>query len=614
MMITVDAAPGQKKLHPSINTALMSGVFTRDDGQRLKVYIDGAVKHDVDAKLTTNGASLVDDRRDADIIILETPLLLVIRPEWVDQLLLAEEMLPVELYAYYDDEAISVTTTPPPPPKSKARGHYKFNPQKDEFILERVRQEPRKRKLLQFYVELANTPELRGHTGNSIRSRFNNQLAKKLAWVYDRDHDGNYKLDDQGQRMKTTNIPDTHKTQFTHQDDYYLCQSIATELNHPTHDIEITDHAQFYRDEIEPRVNEGKTTMMLYAFFGRLAKEKPQHSQNLWRDHHRKYLLIDAVPYYLAYYEWCQRHGISPDRLPRKKAYDLSKINANRKRARAPEPLDQEIGQTADSDISRLHAVDVARVAAEAAEQAARAVAAQRLDVVDNNVAPEEELTGASPNSHHKRAKRMVEDDQISQIREDLLVPLDSPDEAEVTGIDMLSAYADDGDGDGNGDSDGHQYCYMNNALTLDEFVDVAFMSGDVKNKRDRYFKNLADELAVMDIRDVVVRLHQEGFTPKFIDHILLSCLMLSPVVGRYIELTGPKLFRLAKKPGDVKVPVLSYVSPRDDPEFWTLAKDHALVRYSFNGTDGPPHEAERRQFLVENRYRIDPEIIPDKG
>ena len=579
----------------------MSAIFTRD-GQPLKVYIDGGggLKQNVETKLTTNGASLVEERAAADVIILDTPQPLVVRPEWIDLLLIAGEILPEEPYAYVGvSETVAVA-----PQRSKARGHFKFTPDKDEFILERVRQEPRKRKLLEFYVELASSPELRGHTGNSVRSRFNQQLAKRLAWVYDRDLDGNYKLDEEGNRKRTTVIPDTQKVPFSHQDDLYLCERIAKEREFPDAEVTITDPAQFYQEEIEARINESKTEMMPYPFYGQLAKELPQHSQNLWRDHHRKYLLLDAVPYYIAYYKWCQEQGISPKKLPRKKAYDLSKINANRKRAQAPEPLDQEIGQTADSDISRLHAVDVARVAAEAAEQAAQAVAAQQADEADDNVAPEEELTRDGPSP--KRARRAPEEEQVSQIREDLLVPSDSQDEAEVTGLDMLTSYADEGDG--------HHYCYMNNALTLDEFIDFASVSGQLKDKRDRHFKELAEEIAKLeDVKQVETRLREEGFTTKFIDHILLSCLMLSPVVGRYIETTGPKLFRLAMKPGDVKVPILSYISPRDDPEFWTLARDHALVRYSFNGTDQSSHESKRRQFLIDNRGRIDPEIVPER-
>ena len=66
---------------------------------------------------------------------------------------------------------------------------------------------------------------MRGHTGNSIRSRFRKHLESRLNYIYKTDDQDQLIRDEAGNLIKIglDEMPGTLKNKFTPEDDYLLC-------------------------------------------------------------------------------------------------------------------------------------------------------------------------------------------------------------------------------------------------------------------------------------------------------------------------------------------------------------------------------------------------------
>ena len=194
----------------------------------------------------------------------------------------------------------SIDAFPNPNINNARRGSlgHRFTIEQDEFILEHIRRKPRFRQSQKFYAQLALLEPLRGHTGNSIRSRFRKHLESRLNYIYKTDDQDQLIRDEAGNLIKIglDEMPGTLKNKFTPEDDYLLC-CVALEYM-----------ASNNIDSIGLR----------YSFFDGMYRKYRNHTLQSWRDRFRKYIrdksdLVD----YKEYYENCEKVGMAPRCLTR---------------------------------------------------------------------------------------------------------------------------------------------------------------------------------------------------------------------------------------------------------------------------------------------------------
>lgn len=169
----------------------------------------------------------------------------------------------------------------------------KFTPEADSYILEQVRMKPRFRTSHKFFEELAHHEPLRGHTGNSVRSRYRLQLENKLGYVYKTDNFDQLILDENGQHIAIpVESAKTMKTKFTAQDDFDLCNDIIDYV------VRTQDPLQIHNtgDSKYP-LDENKFSVSI-LFFDQYATEHPNHSSSSWRDRYRKFARVYGLQRY----------------------------------------------------------------------------------------------------------------------------------------------------------------------------------------------------------------------------------------------------------------------------------------------------------------------------
>ncbi|KAG7663190.1 uncharacterized protein J8A68_003272 [[Candida] subhashii] len=181
------------------------------------------------------------------------------------------------------------------------RGHTPFTPEKDEFILEQVRLNPRYRNSHVFFAELAKNPILKGHTGNSIRSRFRKRLESELQFVYKVDSKQKpIKHPETGQYIKigVNESPKTLLSKYTPKDDYCLCKAAKKYLLASGYEIDFD----------EPLI-------LPNAFFRAMERKWSHHSWSSWRDRYKKRVKPGMIPIYIAYVKECNEVGEEPKTL-----------------------------------------------------------------------------------------------------------------------------------------------------------------------------------------------------------------------------------------------------------------------------------------------------------
>lgn len=201
----------------------------------------------------------------------------------------------------------------PPPTRTSRR----FDNVKDDYILKQVRLNPRLRNSHKFFDELATHNVLKGHTGNSIRSRYRNHLESRLAYIYKTDEDGSLIKDAEGKPVEETleHLPKTLKNRFTAREDYHLCNEL----------IEYSK-AKYLEDlesgSVEKDGN-GKPKEFDYyseftapvSFFAMLAKKRPSHSYHSWRDRYRKFVRPYGAQKFIDDFDESVRKGEVPEQM-----------------------------------------------------------------------------------------------------------------------------------------------------------------------------------------------------------------------------------------------------------------------------------------------------------
>lgn len=231
------------------------------------------------------------------------------------------------------------------PTNGKTRGHNKYNADKDKYILEKVRMNPRMRHSQKFFQGLATHDMLRGHTGNSIRSRFLKQLEHKLDYVFLINSRGEVEKDENGNpiRLSPHQFPSTLKNKFSAEDDYRLCCEAREYIKKK--DVEDYEESKY------------TTKFALdYTFFSGLFKKYPNHPLHSWRDRYRKHFEEGTIPNYIDSFEQSMRQGRLPAPLRATLAHNKKRdhikavMTSNRFRDE-DSALDEEIGEVKSSNI-----------------------------------------------------------------------------------------------------------------------------------------------------------------------------------------------------------------------------------------------------------------------
>lgn len=193
----------------------------------------------------------------------------------------------------------------------------KFTPEKDEFILERVREKPRERNSHKFFRLLAEHPILKEHTANSIRNRFRHQLFARLKYIYKSDERGELVRDPQTHepvRVGLDQLPLALKNKYTAEDDMILCQEILD--YNKQKNIEITN------DITVP-----------VSYFKKLHTKYPHHPTSSWRDRYRKFVQVVGCVSYMEYYRRCIALGQMPKPIDKQMMKDFNGYDYKTKHA-----------------------------------------------------------------------------------------------------------------------------------------------------------------------------------------------------------------------------------------------------------------------------------------
>ncbi|KAG7194793.1 DNA-binding transcription factor rap1 [Scheffersomyces spartinae] len=187
----------------------------------------------------------------------------------------------------------------------------KFTPEKDEFILERVREKPRERNSHKFFRLLAEYPILKEHTANSLRNRFRHQLFARLKYIYKSDERGELIRDPQTNepvRVGLDQLPLALKNKYTAEDDMILCQ-------------EILDYNKQKNIEISNDIT------VPVSYFKKLHSKYPHHPTSSWRDRYRKFVQVVGCVSYMEYYSRCLALGQVPKPIDKQMMKDFNGYN-----------------------------------------------------------------------------------------------------------------------------------------------------------------------------------------------------------------------------------------------------------------------------------------------
>lgn len=463
------------------------------------------------------------------------------------------------------------------PPKSTT----KFTAAADNYILEQVRLKPRYRTSHKFFEQLAKHDLLRGHTGNSVRSRYRAHLEHKLLYVYKTDENDNLLYDDKGKPIVLeVSEAKTMKNRFTADDDYNLCVSIINHvLNTQDHD---TLHTADDKTRLpEDQLNEANFSVSI-SFFDEFARTNTNHSSLSWRDRYRKFARVYGLQRYRDDYQRAIEAGEKPQPMKNltsreSKSEKKAQLSAKKLRAQAYAPPRMDIHDQAllASELGHhqhhlSHQLDSAGVAA----VANLAVGQRALD---------EEIGGKNTNDNIDDAlhnvgvdsDRVQIDDQLTDVRA-----------LGIHDFDGLELKVD-------ADSQDPWARYM------------VYLPRDVHSKALFTDKFLSEPHAIDDARSLLTKLGEDafgvlfdefeklGFTRAFVGHILKVTSSSVRYINDYLL-----LLRDALNNGDMDMS--SVLFPRGHNGLWTpesdlWLKEGHMERLMFH--DGDSIEL-RRQFL----------------
>ncbi|KAI5952238.1 RAP1 [Candida jiufengensis] len=203
------------------------------------------------------------------------------------------------------------------PTRKKSGNQNRFSTEKDEYILEQVRKNPKLRNSHEFFSKLATTEMLSMHTGPSIRSRYRIYLESNLKYVYKTDDRNRLIKDSNGELIKisTDELPETLRNKFTPEDDLHLCLQ-AEEWSKEVCKQNNTVYDPYPKKSLP------------YSFFNQLYKKFPRHTLNSWRDRYRYFITDGTIEQFKKYYNDCITKNQIPKCLKRVPKH-LTEFTAN---------------------------------------------------------------------------------------------------------------------------------------------------------------------------------------------------------------------------------------------------------------------------------------------
>lgn len=176
----------------------------------------------------------------------------------------------------------------------------KFTKPEDEFILDLVRRNPNLRSTHSFFERISQFLPLAGHTGNSIRYRFRKILSKEMKYYYLVDPLTNeLKIDQEtNEPIKIYETPSLIKSQYTAEEDLFLCKSVLDYINGKTF----------------PHIKRKRLNVSIPEIvYQNISNEMSNHSALSYRDRYRKFACKYGLQNYIDYYENCLKEGTTPN-------------------------------------------------------------------------------------------------------------------------------------------------------------------------------------------------------------------------------------------------------------------------------------------------------------
>lgn len=454
---------------------------------------------------------------------------------FVDELLKKGQMAYIEDYRFdaamakkglYDDnlDAASAVAHVLTKKLKMSKTTKKFTAEADAYILDQVRMKPRFRTSHKFFEELAQHSLLKGHTGNSVRSRFRAHLEHKLQYVFKTDDFDNLVLDDEGNRVAIpVNLAKTIKNRFLAEDDFHLCDDI---INHV---LSTQDPDQLkYADAQYPKdayLNENKFSVLI-SFFDDYARHNPHHLSLSWRDRYRKFARVYGLQKYRDYYlrELKSKDGPQPMKnLTSRALKEKKKIENNVRRMKKAHD-DAEVAAAAAVAVNSLLPDHVTPLSHPIDASAAAAVA--NLAVAARDEALDEEIGGVKNSNIHEALRNVgaqagrvnIDDELVHQgvralahlaIHPSLLGTADLDDEYEMemkVEADLQDPYARD-------------MVYMNRDAVIDDMFHGAFYQHSTKDILEMA-SDILSRLGPDDIGTVYKEFEALGFTRRFTGHM----------------------------------------------------------------------------------------------
>lgn len=175
----------------------------------------------------------------------------------------------------------------------------KFTKTEDDFILDLVRRNPNLRSTHSFFERISQFLPLAGHTGNSIRYRFRKILSKEMNYYYSVDPLTNeLKIDSlTNEPIKIYETPALIKSQYTAEEDLFLCKSILNFINEKS-------SLNAKRKRLNISIPE--------VVYQKISNIMTNHSALSYRDRYRKFACKYGLQNYIDYYDNCVKDGTTP--------------------------------------------------------------------------------------------------------------------------------------------------------------------------------------------------------------------------------------------------------------------------------------------------------------
>ncbi|KAG2734751.1 hypothetical protein G9P44_002757 [Scheffersomyces stipitis] len=467
----------------------------------------------------------------------------------------------------------------------KVRTHNRFTPQKDAFILEEVRKHPRARHSHEFFRNLAKNEILKGHTGNSVRSRFRKHLEANLQYVYQQESDGNPSKDAHGNYIPTKELPQTLKNKYTAEDDYYLCTEAKKYIL----------AKESAKDGGEGR-GSGKLpelkVLLPYSFFSNLCRPDrggqdevadsennpdkrnkkhigQRHTLHSWRDRYRKFVGDGTIEKYIKSYEASEnpkpleRRGVINSSSLNNMTGELREIVGSNARNREERALDEEIGQTKSSLIG----------------------------VPDLNMSAGDVLESLEP--IERPTMREIEEDEeiIEDIEVDDIEDIEDFQDAS-TQLSSIQANFEDAVNHGSQDSQSVMKYIGKGVKFEDLFTDPSVLNYDLVSKLNTALRSISD-----DVQELAECLEELGFKQALVEHLLYStCCDKTRLFFLFRHIYNNLQDNLVS---DGHIPVYELLQPPDEGGFWTKEQDDLLQA----GRDDALEVQNKRQIRTRREF-----------